>query len=89
MQSIEDTSLDYLFVGGEKLGEFQSPANYQAVDEYGPTEANNFVSSINNSKKIELETEDVALTNDTNIQNDEELNKQTIEAIEALKKLQV
>ena len=53
MERIEDTSLDYLFVGGEKLGEFPSPANYQLVDEYGPTEANNFVSSINNSKKID------------------------------------
>ena len=53
MESIEDTSLDYLFVGGEKLGEFPSPENYQLVDEYGPTEANNFVSSLNNSKKID------------------------------------
>ncbi|MER2014298.1 MAG: AMP-binding protein, partial [Methanobrevibacter sp.] len=53
MQTIDDTSLDYLFVGGEKLGEFQSPQNYQLVDEYGPTEGNNFISSINNSDKID------------------------------------
>ena len=53
MQTIDDCSLDYLFVGGEKLGKFESPQNYQLVDEYGPTEGNNFISSINNSDKID------------------------------------
>ncbi|WP_405295390.1 D-alanine--poly(phosphoribitol) ligase subunit DltA [Methanobrevibacter sp.] len=52
MHEIDDSSLDYLFVGGEKLGEIESPKNYQLVDEYGPSEANNFISSINNSDKI-------------------------------------
>ena len=53
MQTIDDCSLDYLFVGGEKLGKFKNPQNYQLVDEYGPTEGNNFISSINNSDKID------------------------------------
>ena len=53
MQNVEDTSLKYLFVGGEKLGEFRSPENYQLVDEYGPTEGNNFISSIKNSEKLD------------------------------------
>ena len=52
MREIDDSSLDYLFVGGEKLGEIESPKNCQLVDEYGPSEANNFISSINNSDKI-------------------------------------
>ena len=53
MQNVENTSLKYLFVGGEKLGKFQSPKNYQLVDEYGPTEGNNFISSIKNSDKLD------------------------------------
>ena len=53
MQNVEDTSLKYLFVGGEKLGKFRSPENYQLVDEYGPTEGNNFISSIKNSDKLD------------------------------------
>ncbi|MCR5026167.1 MAG: AMP-binding protein, partial [Methanobrevibacter sp.] len=50
-ESVENTSLKYLFVGGEKLGEFESPDNYILVDEYGPTETNNFITSIKNSEK--------------------------------------
>ena len=53
MQTTDNTSLDYLFVGGEKLGKFPSPENYQLVDEYGPTEGNNFISSIRNSDKTD------------------------------------
>ena len=51
METVDNTSLKYLFVGGEKLGKFESPNNYILVDEYGPTETNNFISSINNSDK--------------------------------------
>ena len=53
MEVVEDTSLEYLFVGGEKLGEVESPANYILVDEYGPSETNNFIFSIDNSHKID------------------------------------
>uniref|UniRef100_UPI00388DB6AC amino acid adenylation domain-containing protein n=1 Tax=Methanobrevibacter sp. TaxID=66852 RepID=UPI00388DB6AC len=53
METNEDTSLKYLFVGGEKLGESESPKDYILVDEYGPTETNNFITSINNSDKID------------------------------------
>ena len=52
MQSIEKTSLDVLLAAGEKLGKVDSPHNYQLIDAYGPTEAFAFVSSINNSLKI-------------------------------------
>ena len=53
MQSVEDTSLEVLLVGGEKLGEFESPDNYLLFDAFGPTEACVFVSSIKNSDKID------------------------------------
>ena len=52
MDSVNDTSLEYLFVGGEKLGDFKSPETYVLVDEYGPTETNNFISSVINSDKV-------------------------------------
>ncbi|MCR5026166.1 MAG: amino acid adenylation domain-containing protein, partial [Methanobrevibacter sp.] len=52
-ESVGNTSLKYLFVGGEKLGEFESPDNYILVDEYGPTETNNFITSIKNRDKLD------------------------------------
>ncbi|WP_458405069.1 amino acid adenylation domain-containing protein [Methanobrevibacter sp.] len=53
MQNVDETSLDVLLVAGEKLGEFESPENYQLVDAYGPTEAFAFVTSIPNSDKLD------------------------------------
>ena len=53
MKNIKDTSIEVLLVGGEKLGEFESPDNYLLVDAFGPTEACVFISSIVNSQKID------------------------------------
>ena len=53
MQSIEDTSLDILLIGGEKLGEFESPDDYMLVDSYGPTESFAFMLSVDNRDKID------------------------------------
>ena len=53
MQNVDETSLDVLLVAGEKLGEFESPKDYQLVDAYGPTEAFAFVTSINNTDKLD------------------------------------
>jgi len=53
MENIEETSLKLLSVGGEKLGDFESPKNYRLMDEYGPSETFAFISSIDNSKKID------------------------------------
>ena len=53
MQSVYETSLDVLLVAGEKLGEFESPKEYNLIDAYGPTEAFAFVSSINNKDKLD------------------------------------
>ena len=53
MQSISYTSLDILMVGGEKLGEFESPQNFTLIDVCGPTEAFEHVYSIKNSEKID------------------------------------
>ena len=53
VQNIQDTSLDVLLVGGEKLGEFESPDNYCLVDIYGPTEAFAYISLIDNSDKVD------------------------------------
>ena len=52
MKDIEKTSLDVLLVGGEKLGEFESPEDYLLVDAFGPTEACVFISSIKISLTI-------------------------------------
>ena len=46
-------SLKVLSVGGEKLGDIKNPDNYLVMDEYGPTEAFAFVSSMNYSDKID------------------------------------
>ena len=51
MQSIENTSLKVLSVGGEKLGKIESPTNYIVMDDYGPTEAFAFITSIDVDKK--------------------------------------
>ena len=53
MENIEDTSLEVLMVGGEKLGDFDSPEDYLLIDGFGPTETFAFISSINNSDKID------------------------------------
>ena len=53
MESVEDTSLDVLMVGGEKLGDFESPEDYLLIDGFGPTETFAFISSINNNDKID------------------------------------
>ncbi|MCR5026154.1 MAG: amino acid adenylation domain-containing protein, partial [Methanobrevibacter sp.] len=52
MQNVDSTSLDVLTVGGEKLGEFESPEGYTLIDAYGPTETFAYISSIRNSDKI-------------------------------------
>ena len=52
VESVDDTSLDVLLVGGEKLGDFVSPANYRLIESYGPTESFCFISSIDNSDKL-------------------------------------
>jgi amino acid adenylation domain-containing protein len=53
MESVESTSLKVLSVGGEKLGEFESPEQYIVMDDYGPTEAFAFITSINISQRID------------------------------------
>ena len=53
MQNVDNSSLDVLLVGGEKLGKFEDPKNYHLVDGFGPTETFAFISSINNSQKID------------------------------------
>ena len=53
MESVDETSLKVLLVGGEKLGEVQSPENYVLVDAFGPTEACVFISSIENDDKMD------------------------------------
>ena len=53
MRSVEKTSLNVLLVGGEKLGEFETPEDYILVDAFGPTETCVFISSIRNDEKID------------------------------------
>ena len=53
MKEIDGSSLEVLLVGGEKLGEFESPEDYLLVDAFGPTESCVFISSIRNTDKID------------------------------------
>ncbi|WP_405294927.1 AMP-binding protein [Methanobrevibacter sp.] len=53
MENVDDTSMEVLTVGGEKLGEFESPEDYILIDGFGPTETFSFVTSINNLDKID------------------------------------
>ena len=53
MQNVNNTSLKVLSVGGEKLGKFESPENYIVMDDYGPTEAFAFITSIDISQKTD------------------------------------
>ena len=53
MENVDNTSLDILFVIGEKLGDVSSPKGYRLVDAYGPTESIAYVSAIDNSKKVD------------------------------------
>ena len=53
MESISKSSLDILFVIGEKLGEVNNPINYRLIDAYGPTESIAYVSAIDNNEKLD------------------------------------
>ena len=53
MQSIDKTSIKVLSVGGEKLGDLECPEDFIVMDDYGPTEAFAFISSIDVSKRID------------------------------------
>ena len=53
MENVDNTSLDILFVIGEKLGDVSSPKGYRLVDAYGPTESIAYVSAIDHSKKVD------------------------------------
>ncbi|MBQ6512602.1 condensation domain-containing protein [Methanobrevibacter sp.] len=81
MQSIEKTSLNVLVVGGEKLGEFESPENYDLIDIYGPTEAFVFVASCNNSDKMDYSSVGNLVYNTKAYILDEELRRIPVGAI--------
>ena len=57
MESIDETSLDVLVTGGEKLGEFSSPEGYSLIDSYGPTESFGFVDSMDNLDKLDYSSD--------------------------------
>ena len=53
MKNVDDTSLDVLHIGGEKLGDFVCSEAYRVIDSYGPTESFAYVCSIDNSDKVD------------------------------------
>ena len=53
MQSIDETSLEVLLLGGEKLGQVDEGEEFILVDAFGPTEAFAFNTTIKNSDKID------------------------------------
>ncbi|WP_461463878.1 amino acid adenylation domain-containing protein, partial [Methanobrevibacter sp.] len=52
IESVQDTTLEILSVGGEKLDEIDNSRSYMIVDEFGPTEAFAFISSIDVFDKL-------------------------------------
>ena len=52
-ETIDESSLDILLIGGDKLGNVRNPEGYTLIDGYGPTEAFAYVCSIINTEKID------------------------------------
>ena len=53
VQSINDTTLKVLILGGETLGELQESCSYQVIDAYGPTETFAYIASIKIEDKLD------------------------------------
>ena len=53
MESIDDTPLKLLLIGGEKLGDVVNPESFVLLDGYGPTESFAFMTAIDNRDKID------------------------------------
>ena len=53
IDDVEETSLEVLVTGGEKLGEVETPDNYRFIDNYGPTEFCVSVTNIDVDEKID------------------------------------
>ena len=53
VQSINDTTLKVLILGGERLGELQDSFSYQVIDAYGPTETFAYIASIKIEDKLD------------------------------------
>ncbi|WP_406534985.1 amino acid adenylation domain-containing protein [Methanobrevibacter sp.] len=81
VDSVGDTSLNVLVVGGEKLGEFTSPENYELIDIYGPTEAFVFVASKNNKDKIDSSSVGDLIYNTKAYILDEEFRRVPVSAV--------
>ena len=50
---IDETSLEVLLTGGEKLGEFRGPDEFTLIDVYGPTESFMFTNTVVVNEKID------------------------------------
>ena len=81
VRAIDKTSLNVLLVGGEKLGDFESPENYEFIDIYGPTEAFVFVASIHNSLKTDYSSVGNLIYNTKSYILDEEKRKVPVGAV--------
>ena len=53
VQSINDTTLKVLILGGERLGELQDSCSYHVIDAYGPTETFAYIASIKIEDKLD------------------------------------
>uniref|UniRef100_UPI00388EE4B4 amino acid adenylation domain-containing protein n=1 Tax=Methanobrevibacter sp. TaxID=66852 RepID=UPI00388EE4B4 len=53
IENIVDTSIRVLTLGGEKLGQVVNSNKYQLIDGFGPTETFAFITSIDNSDKVD------------------------------------
>ena len=53
MENVDNDVLDVLTAGGEKLGDYVNPNDYELTDGFGPTETFAFITDINNILKID------------------------------------
>ncbi|WP_296799195.1 AMP-binding protein, partial [uncultured Methanobrevibacter sp.] len=53
MENVDNEVLDVLTAGGEKLGDYVNPNDYELTDGFGPTETFAFITDINNILKID------------------------------------
>ncbi|WP_461463692.1 non-ribosomal peptide synthetase, partial [Methanobrevibacter sp.] len=81
MESIDETSLDVLVTGGEKLGEFNSPKGYSLIDSYGPTESFGFVDSMYHCEKLHYSSDGFANFNVRFYVLDNELRRVPVGAV--------
>ena len=81
VDKVEDTSLEVLITGGEKLGEINESPDYLLIDSYGPTETCVSVCTIEEKDKIDSSSVGYLLSNVKAYVLDEESRRVPVGAV--------